>query len=110
MRFELNFYELLGREIAGIADETERRKLVAKLYRNSEVLGIQMSPLPERRTNALSLLLGIQIDDPTFLQGGFEKITQENLPDVIEQHRLIVEKLMKNGELPIVLDTRRGAK
>lgn len=109
-RFELNFYNLLNSEVFRVADESERRKLIAQLYRKSKVIGISMVPAPERKTSGLSLILSTEIEDPQFLRENFEKITQTNLPEVIDQQRPITQRLLNKGSLPIILDTRKSFK
>lgn len=105
-RFDFNFYSLLDKEFVRDLSGAEKEEMVQKWYKQSIMLGTQMSPLPERKTDALSLLFNIQIDDMSLLQEGFEVVNKANLSEVIDQHRPIIEQLLDKGTVPFILDTR----
>ena len=62
-------------------------------------------PEPERKTIAdtLVLLLPVHAD---MLQSDFFPVTQDNIDEVIEQHRPIIKKYWE-GNMPLILDTRK---
>jgi hypothetical protein len=105
-RFELNFYDFLNKEIVKVGDDSEKRQTTASLYKQSETIGVYMSPEPARKTNAFTLLLRIVIDRPEILQDGFEIVNTDNLSEVIDQHKPIVERLLQKSNIPFILDVR----
>lgn len=106
-RFELNFYDLLNREIVGSSDD-EKRKRVAKLYRGSETMGVAVTPVPERKTTGLTILMKVVVEDPGQLQDGFEKVSTENTRDIIDQHKLTVSKALQNKPGPLIFDESKS--
>ena len=106
-RFEMNYYSLLDNEVVGGEDGNERSINIASLYRHSETAGVSLYPEPERGTDALTVIMKIVVD-PSILQDGYEQVTEENLGEVIEQHRPTIEKLLRqhqNGG-PLLFDSR----
>ncbi len=104
-RFEMNFYDLLEREIVGGSGK-EKRKRIASLYRSSETVGVALYPEPERKTNGLTVFMKVVIDNPNILQAGFEKTTKDNISEVIEQHRTTVQKVLQDRRGPLLFDSR----
>ncbi len=107
-RFEMNFYGLLDREVVGGAEGKERSMEIARLYRGSEAVGIGLYPEPERKTDALTVFMRVEVEDPTMLQEGFEQVSEDNLGEVIDQHKPTIQRLLRAEDIggPLLFDSR----
>lgn len=104
-RFEMNLYSLLEREVVG-GTGREKSLNLANLYRKSKTVGSAMLPQPERKSDVLKIYEQVVIDDQSVLRDGYERVTKENLDQVISEHRPVVERILAGKKGPFIFDTR----
>lgn len=108
-RLELALFGLLEREVAAGSDgSSQKRKNTAVLYRSSEVVGLAMYPEPERKTNAFTVFVRVEVDKEEVLRNDFEIVSLGNVEKVIDQHKPTIHRWTekRNGKGPMIFDTR----
>ncbi len=108
-RFEMNLYGLFEKEVVGGVEGSERRRVLARLYRESEVVGVGMHDEPARKTDGLKVYVKIIIDDPKILQEGYEIVNTGNLEQVIDDHKGPVMRILNHRRGPLFFDSRPHA-
>jgi len=100
-----NLIKLLRREVVG--GEEERRDLILwGLLRTLKPAGVYAHDEQARRTIGFKTLVEVTIDGPGILLDGYERVTKENLYEVIDDHQPLARRIL-DGRGLLIFDTRR---
>lgn len=99
-----NYYNLLEKEVVK-GEGREKSIIISDLYKSSQPAGMSIVPQPERRSSALKIFMQVEVD-PSILLTDYERITENNFDEIIDEHKRVIVYLRDKRKGPLIIDTR----